>query len=130
MSSWNWEKLKTVNKEFLKLHVRRRNFQYQHMRLGENKYICFYFIIYFLCIYVTYGEFDNGLFTNLPRIIVTRDFSSSLFNLKEVPYLHWQNKSCNLKTTCHINPKFFLWTKLLENLLLVKYLISCWNSDL
>ena len=45
-------------------------------------------------------------------------------NLKEVFYLSWQNTYPTLKTTCHITLKFFLWTKLLENLLLAKYLIS------
>ena len=45
-------------------------------------------------------------------------------NLKEVSYLSWQNTYPNLKTSCHITLKFFLWTKLLENLLLAKYLIS------
>ena len=45
-------------------------------------------------------------------------------NSKGVFYLPWQNKFSNLKTTCHIKPKFFLWTKLLENLLLTKYFIS------
>ena len=45
-------------------------------------------------------------------------------NWKEVSYLSWQNTYPNLKTTCHIKLKFFLWTKLLENLLLAKYLIS------
>ena len=45
-------------------------------------------------------------------------------NSKEVSYLSWQNMYPNLKTTCHIKLKFFLWTKLLENLLLAKYLIS------
>ena len=39
-------------------------------------------------------------------------------NSKEVSYLSWQNTYPNLKTTCHIKLKFFLWTKLLENLLL------------
>ena len=43
---------------------------------------------------------------------------------KEVSYLSWQNTCPNLETICHIKPKFFLWTKLLENLLHVKYLIS------
>ena len=43
---------------------------------------------------------------------------------KEVSYLPWQNTCSNLWTTCHIKLKFFLWTKLLENLLLAKYLIS------
>ena len=45
-------------------------------------------------------------------------------NSKEVSYLSWQNTYHNLKTTCHIKLKYFLWTKLLENLLLAKYLIS------
>ena len=45
-------------------------------------------------------------------------------NSKEVSYLSWQNTYPNLKTTCHIKLKFFFWTKLLENLLLAKYLIS------
>ena len=45
-------------------------------------------------------------------------------NSKEVSYLTWQNMYPNLKTTGHIKLKFSWWTKLLENLLLVKYLIS------
>ena len=59
-------------------------------------------------------------------------------NSKEVSYLSWQNTYPNLKTTCHIKLKFFLWTKLIENLLLAKYLISvtapltvsgCYNAN-
>ena len=46
------------------------------------------------------------------------------WNSKEVSYLSWQNTYPNLKTTCLIKLRFFLWTKLLENLLLAKYLIS------
>ena len=45
-------------------------------------------------------------------------------NSKEVSYLYWQNWYANLKTTCHIKLKFFFQTKLLESLLLAKYLIS------
>ena len=45
-------------------------------------------------------------------------------NSKEVSYLSWQNTYPNLKTTGQTKLKFFLWTKLLENLLLTKYLIS------
>ena len=45
-------------------------------------------------------------------------------NSKVVSYLSWQNTYSNLKTTCHIKWKFFLWTKLLQKLLLAKYLIS------
>ena len=39
------------------------------------------------------------------------------------PYLSWQSTYPNLKTTRHIKLEFFFWTKLLENLLLAKYLI-------
>ena len=45
-------------------------------------------------------------------------------NSEEVSYLFWQNTYSNLKTTCRIQLKFFLWTKLLENSFLAKYLIS------
>ena len=45
-------------------------------------------------------------------------------NSKEVSYLFDKMRTPNLKTTCHIKLKFFLWTKLLENLLLAKYFIS------
>ena len=45
-------------------------------------------------------------------------------NSKEVSYLPRQNTYPNLKTTCHIKQKFFLWTKPLENLFFAKYLIS------
>ena len=45
-------------------------------------------------------------------------------NSKQVSYLFWQNTYPNLKNTCLIKLNFFLWTKLLGNLLLAKYLIS------
>ena len=45
-------------------------------------------------------------------------------NSKEASFLSCQNAYPDLKTTCHIKLKFFLWTKLLENLFLTKYLIS------
>ena len=45
-------------------------------------------------------------------------------NSKEVYYLSWQTTYPNLKTACHIKLKRFLWTLLLESLLLAKYLIS------
>ena len=45
-------------------------------------------------------------------------------NSEEVSYLSWQNTYRNLKTACHIKLKFFMWSKLLENLLFAKYLIS------
>ena len=44
-------------------------------------------------------------------------------NSKEVSYLSWQNIYPNLKTTCHIKLKFFLWTKPLHKFLLANYLI-------
>ena len=45
-------------------------------------------------------------------------------NSKEVSYLSWQSSYPNLKTTFYIKLKFFLRTKLIENLPLAKYLIS------
>ena len=48
----------------------------------------------------------------------------SEFIQEEVSYLSWQNTYPNFKTICRIKLKFFLWTKLLENVLLAKYLIS------
>ena len=45
-------------------------------------------------------------------------------NSKDVSYVSWQNTHHNLKTTCHIKPTLFLWTELLKNLFLAKYLIS------
>ena len=39
-------------------------------------------------------------------------------------YFPWQSKYFNLKTNCHIKPKFFVKTKLRDNLLHAKYLIS------
>ena len=73
---------------------------------------------------ISQWEFDYDLFTNLLRIIVTCDFSQSYFKLRRgiLPLL--TKYVSNLKTTCHIMIKCFLWTKLLENLLLGRYLIS------
>ena len=45
-------------------------------------------------------------------------------NSKRVSYLYLQNRYPNLKSTCHIRLKFFLQTKLQENLVLAKYLTS------
>ena len=42
---------------------------------------------------------------------------------KRLLCLSWHKTYPNLKTTCHIKLKFFLRNKLLENLLLAKYLI-------
>ena len=73
-------------------------------------------------------EFDESLILVCLQIyqellsLVT--FHRVYWNSEEVSYLSWQNTYPNLKTTCHIKPKRFLWTKLLENLLLAKYFIS------
>ena len=61
------------------------------------------------------------LFTNLPRVIVACDLSSSS---ELVSNLSWQNKYPNMKTTCDVKLKFFVWIKLLKNLLIAKYLVS------
>ena len=61
-------------------------------------------------------------FTN--NYIVPHDISPSSLKLKRGINLSWQKVYPNLKTTCHIKLHFFMWTKLLENLLLAKYLIS------
>ena len=53
----------------------------------------------------------------------SRLFSDFIQTQKKYP-TSWQNTYPNLKTTCHIKLKFFLWTKLLENLLHAEYLIS------
>ena len=45
-------------------------------------------------------------------------------NSKETSFLSLQNKYPNLKNNFHVQPIFFLQTKLFENLLLEKYLLS------
>ena len=73
---------------------------------------------------ISQWEFDYGLFTNLPRIIVARDFSPSSF--KRYPTSLDKTRTYpDLKTTCHIKLKFFLWTKLLENLTSCKVFLIC-----
>ena len=69
-------------------------------------------------------EFKYALFTKSPRKFVARDFSSTSIKLKRGILPPLTKKVFNLKTTCHIKPKFFFWTKLLENLLLTKYFVS------
>ena len=60
-----------------------------------------------------YKLMRDGLFTNSLRIIVACDFSPSLFKLKELSYLSWQNTYPNLKTACHTKLKFFPSTRIL-----------------
>ena len=80
---------------------------------------------------ISQWEFDFGLFTNLPIIIVARDFSPS-FSL--FLWLFLTKYVSNLKTTCHVKLKIFSWTKLLENLLLFirftgkLFSVSFWES--
>ena len=40
-------------------------------------------------------------------------------NSRKLSYLSWQSRCPNLKITCHIKPKLFLWTKLPKKLTLV-----------
>ena len=49
---------------------------------------------------------------------------SEFVQTQEVSCLSWENTHPNLKATFRIKLKLFLWTKLLENLLPAKYLIS------
>ena len=52
-----------------------------------------------------------------------RLFSEFIQNSEMVSYFSWKNTYSNLKTTCHIKLKYFLWTKPLQNLSLAKYLM-------
>ena len=65
----------------------------------------------------------HGLLAKFSGIIIPGDFSSSSFTL-ESPYPLRKNKYSNLKTIFHIKSNYFLWTNLLENLHLAKYLLS------
>ena len=73
---------------------------------------------------ISQWEFDYGLFTKfIENYCCSWLFSEFTQTQKSYP-TSWQNMYPNLKTTCHIKLKFFLWTKLLENLLQAKYLTS------
>ena len=65
---------------------------------------------------ISQWEFDDDLIINLRRIIIDGAFSVSSLKLR-------RGTRPPLKTTCHIKLKLFLWTKLVQNLLLAKYLI-------
>ena len=69
-------------------------------------------------------EVDYGLFTNLPRIVKFTNFSPSSFKLKRgiLPLL--TKYVSQLGNYLSYQAKIFLWTWLLKNLLLAKYLIS------
>ena len=124
---WNWEKLKVVDAQFLTLHEKKKNFSISVSEISENIYK------YLLELIKTNSEvqeknmsceralnFDQWktfsekykpirvwlrLFYQFTENIV--GFLQVNSNLKELSYLPWQNKYPNLKTTCHIKPKFF-----------------------
>ena len=76
---------------------------------------------------ISQWEFDYDLFTNLLRIIVICDFSPSSFNLRRgilTLLTKYVSELGNYLYHCHIKLKIFFWTKLLENLILAKYLIT------
>ena len=58
------------------------------------------------------------------ELLLLPTFLQVHLNLKEVSDLSWQHKYPDLKTAWHVKQKFFFWAKILENLLLAKYLIS------
>ena len=77
----------------------------------------------------TFSENYNESFVNICLQIYRESLSLVTFlgihsNSKEVSCLSWQNTYPNSKTTCHIKLKFFFLTKLLENVLLAKYIIA------
>ena len=67
------------------------------------------------------------LFTNLPRIICRLLLFSEFIQTQKTYPTSLDNKYPNLKTTCYIKLKYFLWTKLLENLLLavISHICHC-----
>ena len=69
-------------------------------------------------------EFDYSCLKIDRELLLHATFLRVHSNSKEVSYLSWPNTYPNLKTTCHFKLTFFLWTKLLDNLLLAKHLIS------
>ena len=92
-------------------------------------------IEHLMWMYLTFWPMKN-IFRKKPRVwlwfvykVAKNNARLQLFpwvhsNSKEVSYFSSQSKCPNLKNTCRIKPKFFLWAKLLENLFLTKYLIS------
>ena len=45
---------------------------------------------------ISQWEFDYGMFTNLPKIIIAYNFPGVYLNSDEVSYLSWRNKYPNL----------------------------------
>ena len=65
------------------------------------------------------------VYKNFRNVLSLVAFCQAHSNSKKVSYLPWKNKySYNLKTTCHIKPKLFLWMNFLKHLLLTKYITS------
>ena len=73
---------------------------------------------------ISQWEFDYGFLQIYRQLLSLATYLRVHSNSKEVPYFSWENTYPNLRTTCHIKLKLFLWTKLLENSLLAKYLLS------
>ena len=70
---------------------------------------------------ISQWKFCYGLSQIYRELLSLATFLWVYLNSKEVSYLSWQKMYPNLKTICHIKVKLFLWTKLLESLLLAKY---------
>ena len=118
--SLNWRKVDIVYKPFLTLYEK-----------DEFLNICLFFFIipsfvsFKICINVCSTKsnlkhkifsrvnqkkikrFIKRLVTKLQIIIAIRDILSSSVKPKNVPFIPWQNKLSNLKTTCHIKSNFF-----------------------
>ena len=72
---------------------------------------------------ISLWEFNYGLFTNLPRIIVVYYFSPNSLKLR-YPACSDRISIVTWKLLVIFSQSLFFWIKLIENLLLVKYLIS------
>ena len=82
----------------------------------------------------TFSENYNESLINICLQIYRESLSLVTFlgvhsNWKEVSCLSWQNTYPKSKTTCHIKLKFFFLTKLLENVLLAKYIIPVTSAS-
>ena len=125
---------KNVDKQFVTSHLRKSN----------SSMSVFEFIIWIMClgtVFLCSSEKSNFIQKICTKVIkrtsklCEKNMSheheqwvllSSCWvhrNSKEASYLSWKNKDLNLKPTCHIKPKFWLWTKLQKIIFFVNYLI-------
>ena len=88
-------------------------------------YVTWTFFKFWPMIKIFWQLWANKSLTKIWRIIVARNFWPTLFKLKRGILLPWQNNCANFKTTCldDYKTKFFFFTKLVKNLLLVKYFL-------